>query len=362
MIDAPPVLLSSHDLVGQAAAPEAARAPELAIALLSASPDCVKVLDETGRLVFMSQNGLCAMDIDDPAQVTGQFWWSLWPEAEASKLRAAVARANDGEATRFDAFCPTMKGVPKWWDVTVAPIIAVDGSVSQVLAVSRDVTELKDRNARLEAALAESMMLRREVDHRVKNSLGLVSSLLSLQARAVGAGDAADALRQASVRVRTIASVHDRLHHSADHADMRLDEYLVLLGRDIAVAVGAAATIEMAADMAPLRVHPDGLAPIGLIMSELIGNAAKHGMRDGASCRITVTLTQTDASEGMLVVADDGPGLAQAFDPDTGRGMGLRVVMSMVQKIAGRMTWGRSDTGGALFLVSFPLNGVAPVN
>lgn len=340
---------------------QALPATELAFALLSASPDCVKVLDDAGRLVFMSRNGLCAMGIDDPSQITGHFWWSLWPASETAKLQEAVERANSGQATLFDAYCPTMKGVPKWWEVTVAPILAADHSVTQVLAVSRDITDLRDRTKRLELALAESVMLRHEVDHRVKNSLGIVSSLLTLQARAVGAGAAADALLQAAGRVRTIASVHDHLHIATDHADTRLDEYLQLLCREIATSVGGAASIDIA-QMAPLELHPDSLVPMGLILAELISNAVKHGLQDDAASRISIALTQIDPTQGKLAVADDGPGLPDGFDPDIGRGMGLRVVLSMVQKIGGRLSWGTSDAGGAIFQISFPLAGIMPEN
>jgi len=105
-------------------------------------------------------------------------------------------------------------------------------------------------------------------------------------------------------------------------------------------------------------VHPVGLVPIGLILAEPISNAVNHGMMDDAPSRISEELKRKEPAQGMLVVADDGPGLPDEFDPATGRGMGLRVVKSMEPKMGGHLSWGRSDSGGAVFRVAFPLTDV----
>ena len=326
---------------------------ELALALLAASDDCVKLFAPDGTLDFMSYPGLCAMEIVDFADVTGKYWWSLWPKEETHKLRDAVARANAGLHTRFEAFCPTYRGTPKWWDVAVAPILGGDGTVTQVLALSRDITDFKDRTAKLEQALAESQILRREVDHRVKNSLGIASSLLNIQARSLDDTGAAEALRAAAVRVHTIATVHDRLYHTKNLGELRLDDYLRLLSTDIAASVGNIAVIRCDTDLAPLIVTPDAMVSIGLILAELIGNAVRHGPAGIDVVRINIALRYHEPDLAMLEVSDDGAGLPQGFDPVQSRGIGMQVMMSMAQKIAGQLTFDRSAMGGALVHLSF---------
>ncbi len=344
----PPNLSNALQSGRNPAGPESAvPQSDLAIALLAASKDCVKLFELDGTLAFMSYPGLSAMEIADFADVKGKFWWSLWPEAETDNLRDAVARANAGLHTRFEAFCPTYLGTPKWWDVAVAPILGSDGTVTQVLAMSRDVTDLRDRTAKLEQALAESQLLRREVDHRVKNSLGIVSSLLDIQARSLDGSDAAGALRAAAVRVRTIAAVHDRLYHTSDLSNLRLDGYLRLLCTDIAVSFGTAADIHCDTDLAPLVVSPGAMVSIGLILAELIGNAVRHGQSGADVVRINIALQHPDAALAMLEVSDNGAGLPQGFDPAQSRGIGMQVVMSMAQKIAGELIFDRSALGGA---------------
>jgi PAS domain S-box-containing protein len=113
------------------------------------SPDCIKILDVDGGLQAMNRNGQCAMEIDDFSNVTGKLWPTLWPDAARARVSEAMALALGGGSGHFDAFCPTAKGTPKWWDVLVTPIYGDDGKVSSLLSVSRDITEahraLQDR-------------------------------------------------------------------------------------------------------------------------------------------------------------------------------------------------------------------------
>ncbi len=105
------------------------------------SPDCIKIMDVHGGLQAMNRNGQCAMEIDDFSTVTGRLWPSLWPDATRPLVSAAMASALAGGSGHFDAFCPTAKGTPKWWDVLVTPIFGDDGEVASLLSVSRDITD-----------------------------------------------------------------------------------------------------------------------------------------------------------------------------------------------------------------------------
>lgn len=108
---------------------------------LENSPDCVKVLDTEGRLTYMNYNGTCIMEVDDFNTLKNKSWWDLWPEGSKEDVRGAVAKALKGETAQFQAFCPTAKGTPKWWDVMVSPVASANGFISQLISVSRDITE-----------------------------------------------------------------------------------------------------------------------------------------------------------------------------------------------------------------------------
>ncbi len=118
-----------------------ADATALTLAMLRNSPDCVKLLNIEGRISFMSENGMCAMEIDNPDQIAGKTWWDLWPQESRGNLQASFERARDGEEVTFAGACPTAKGDLRDWQVSITPVVEMDGKITSILAVSRDVTQ-----------------------------------------------------------------------------------------------------------------------------------------------------------------------------------------------------------------------------
>lgn len=147
------------------------------LSLLSASYDCIKIIDRDGSLQLMNANGQSLMEVDDFCALQGGRWPSLWPEESRPLVEAAMATALDGKPARFTAFCPTAKGTPKWWDVSVSPVLDAEGGVTQIVSISRDITE--------ERRLSDSYrLLTQELSHRIKNLFTLANGLISLAAAA----------------------------------------------------------------------------------------------------------------------------------------------------------------------------------
>lgn len=112
-------------------------------AMLASSLDCVKVIGLDGNLEFISELGRDLLEVSPDAVLIGQAWAALWPEETRGSVIAALADAGAGKVVRFDGFCPTARGTPKWWDVVVSPMRATDGRIAAFLSVSRDITEQK---------------------------------------------------------------------------------------------------------------------------------------------------------------------------------------------------------------------------
>ena len=120
--------------------------------LMDASPFCVEILDISGRVLHISTAGLKARGIDDLGTVLGHKWGRLWSAQSLPDIELALARAICGEVTSFTAYCQTVKGTPKWLEVTVSPILDTDGGfekMGQILAVSQDITKRKRAEDRL---------------------------------------------------------------------------------------------------------------------------------------------------------------------------------------------------------------------
>ena len=148
------------------------------LSVLNGSTDCIKILRLDGTLEFMNANGICLMEIDDFAPLRGKSWVSLWPEESRHLLVDALDNARQGGHSRFEAPCPTAKGTPKYWDVSVSPVNE-PGGAQWFVSISRDITERVLGVRSLDAALQEQKHLsealeqhREMLEGRIEEALG----------------------------------------------------------------------------------------------------------------------------------------------------------------------------------------------
>ena len=336
--------------------------------VLDASPDCIKIIELDGALSFMNRNGRCAMEIDSFDAVSGALWPELWPEENRPRVAAAVAAAGQGRPTRFEAFCPTAKGSPRWWDVSVAPVPGADGQPAHIVSISRDVTDRVVREQAIsqheqelerlalsqaaslqekERLLQEKDLLMREVDHRVKNSLAIVRSILNVQSRSTADDAVRQALRRAAQRVGTIAAIHERLYRDSV-GELEMCGYLHDLCRDLESSVGEGRDVRIDVACAPTHVGADIATVMGLVVSELVTNAIRHAFGE-AGGTIRVGLKEEDGRR-CLTVHDDGRGLPEGFEASKGGGLGMRVVSAYVRQHG--WTLEATNDGGACFCIT----------
>ncbi|KQT12604.1 hypothetical protein ASG40_19925 [Methylobacterium sp. Leaf399] len=128
--------------------------------ILSASPDCIKVLNLDGRLTFMNEPGQRVMEIDDFLTIAGTAWHRFWTGPYAAQAQAAVSKASTGGVGRFEGWADTLKGVPRYWEVVVSPIKGLDGRPERLLAVSRDQTDAYRAGRRQDALTSLGERLR----------------------------------------------------------------------------------------------------------------------------------------------------------------------------------------------------------
>ncbi len=140
------------DTNSQAAVAETMIVTDIGAAIFESSNDCVKMLDRDGHLLSMNKNGQCMMEIDDFLVVEGLPWTSVWPAESSGAIRHALGEARAGRTGHFEAFCPTAKATPKWWDVIVTPVVDGAGRLEKILAISRDITDVRRANEQLRAS------------------------------------------------------------------------------------------------------------------------------------------------------------------------------------------------------------------
>jgi len=120
--------------------------------IVDGSPDCLAILTPDARLKQMTPQGLRLMEVEDFSSIANADWFAFWRGEDQAAARRAVAAALDGSAGRFQGYCPTRAGTPKWWDVIVMPIAGANGATERLLSVARDITEVKNAEGKLTAA------------------------------------------------------------------------------------------------------------------------------------------------------------------------------------------------------------------
>jgi two-component sensor histidine kinase len=213
-------------------------------------------------------------------------------------------------------------------------------------ALARDETLLHQKDELIE----QQAVLSQESDHRFLNGLQMIVSLLSLQSRAATNAEVASQLATAADRVAAIGRIHRRLHSLNGVEVFALKPYIEDLCGDLALMLSAEhPKRSIVVDGIEIK-QPGGTAiPLGFIANELITNAVKYGIG-----RITVSLEAHPPKGYALTVANEGPGLSDGFDPAARKGLGMKIIRSLVDRIGGELRIGRGDNDqGAQFTVLF---------
>jgi two-component sensor histidine kinase len=200
--------------------------------------------------------------------------------------------------------------------------------------------ELRNALAEVESSLNDKAVLLRELHHRVKNSLQVITSLLSLQASRVKNPDVRGLFRDCQYRVRAIALVHQRLSSSARLVSIDLGVYFQQLVNDLHrsyyIGTGEIRSLVVAD---PVMMSLDHLVPCALIVNELTCNSFKYAFLDRPSGQVRVELHRID-DHFHLTVADDGVGIDAAAALERTDGIGLQIVRSLVDQLSGKLVWG----------------------
>lgn len=239
-----------------------AHSRDMLATVLDQSEDCVKILDPDGRVDFMNRNGRRSMEIDDFSLVAGQAWETLWPDEAAKDIRDSMRDALAGQSSRFEAFCPTATGTPKWWDVQVSPVRDEQGEVLAILSVSRDVTERHQ-------AMESLHTMAHEMRHRLRNAYAVSGAIALASGREdTDHGDFAEALAQ---RLNSLSAVQGSL------IDPGEGEQLPRLVARIVQAYDRDGTLIRCDDLPAVELGEQAVRLLALVLGELATNSLKHG-------------------------------------------------------------------------------------
>ena len=213
--------------------------------------------------------------------------------------------------------------------------------------------ERERHERRLTAALEKQQFLLKEMNHRVKNSLSMVASMLNLQARDHANPELTGHLSEAANRIAAIGKFYDRLSYGADVERMDIGQYVSAICKDLNENVGQC---EIVTDLVDgIFVETDRAIAIALIVNELITNAAKYAYSNEVGGKIFVKVGRDNPDAFTISVRDEGDGLARDFDLHKAKGLGMRIVAAFASQLNANISV-RSQDIGAEFVITVPLN------
>jgi two-component sensor histidine kinase len=233
-----------------------------------------------------------------------------------------------------------------------------EGELETVLISLVDIKQRVIAEQQLRASNVEKEALLKEIHHRVKNNLQIISSLLNLQSSQLKDPEIVDIFRESQNRVRAMALIHEKLYRSDNLASISFDEYIHDLGHSLLqVYKKENKRIQLTIQADPIALDIEKAIPCGLIVNELITNSLKHGFADQKLGEpekedwIKIELTSISNNRVHLCVSDNGPGFAPQVDLYRTKTLGLQLVNSLVRQLEGNLVFG--NQAGARIEIEF---------
>lgn len=274
-------------------------------------------------------------------------WEGLLHAEDLPRWRARLEEHFLGQAPYFDCESRLRHKGGGWvWVHDLGQLVSRtgDGRPWMMSGAHSDVTARKQAEEELRRALEEKEVLLREVHHRVKNNLQVISSLLHLKCQSVEDRAMQAVLDDTQMRVRSMALLHENLYRTGKMDRVECESYLANLCGRIAYTLDTGKTgisLKTAVWPADLTIDLDQAAPCGLIITELVTNACKHAFPDGRRGEVRVEMKEQDG-EITLTVRDNGAGLPEDVDVESGRTLGLDLVRGFAQQMRAKLRWERS--------------------
>jgi PAS domain S-box-containing protein len=314
--------------------------------ITDAMRDVVTQTDLEGNVQYVSPSIAQVLGYR-PEDVLGQPVFGRVHPDDRDRVRATLGAAvYNRTGGRLEFRYLHADGRVLWLEAVGSLLIDSGGKVTGAVIGTRDITERKRVEEQITTSLREKEVLLKEIHHRVKNNLQVISSLLSLQSEHINDEEIRRALKESQNRVRSMAIIHQRLYQSGNLAEINFGGYIKELCSQLFRSYGASSrqiNLSTTADEVALGV--DKAIPCGIILNELVSNSLKYAFPNDQGGTISVELRMREAAIELLV-SDDGVGLPAGFDYRTAESLGLKLVHMLVEQIMGTLTQNAEHPAG----------------
>ncbi|WP_424096837.1 sensor histidine kinase [Moorena producens] len=313
------------------------------------------LLQPDGTLLEANQTALNFSGLT-PSEIVGKPFWQIqwWTQSTQTEnsLKNAIAQAANGEFVRYQGSVLGLQGQVITMEFSVKPLRDENGNIVLLILEGRDISD----RIRAEAATNEAQhkdILLKEIHHRVKNNLQIVSGLLYLQSRYIDDESILDILCESRNRLQVMALIHEKLYGSKNLTQIDFQDYIQSLTKDL---LGSYACTNnpprIKVNFVQTFLDIDRAITCGLIINELVSNALKHAFPEEDGGKIIVDFKCCEDNYFELIVSDNGLGIREGIDLDNPKTLGLRLVHTLATKqLKGEVELDTSH--GVMFKIKF---------
>jgi len=319
---------------------------------ITSTRDCVSLTDLNDRVLFVNDAFLSTYGFPEE-QLLGQDIAIVRPEEAATDEHAAIRQKTLTGGWYGELINRRADGSQFPVELWTSVVRNDEGEPVAMVGVARDITARKIAEEELRSSLREKEVLLKEIHHRVKNNLQVISSLLSLQSEYLEDPEMVRAFKESQNRVKSMALIHEKLYQSRNLAEIDFADYLRELTTQLLRSFGIGAHgVYLNVNASRVLLAVDRAIPCGIIVNELVTNALKYAFPDGREGHIDVDLFLVDDDRIRLTVRDDGVGFPAHIDVQSTESLGLTLVRMLAEQVQGTLIM-QPHGPGTEFIMTF---------
>jgi PAS domain S-box-containing protein len=269
----------------------------------------------------------------------------------AKKMKKSLETREPPFGTEFEHRIVRRDGMTRYVAIQIRVIPTTESEGAYIYGTVQDITDRKITEEKLKESLEEKEMLLKEIHHRVKNNLMVISSLLNLQSQYIKDKESLDIFRESQNRAKSMALIHERLYRSTDLKKIDFGEYIHTLANDLFhTYVTDPSRIKLNMNLENVMVDINTTVPLGLILNELVTNSMKYAFPEGKEGEIDIEFHKQE-DNFILIVSDTGVGFPEGLDFRNTDSLGLQLVNNLVSQIDGEITLDNNQ--GTEFKITF---------
>lgn len=316
--------------------------------VLNSLPDLITILDINHKVIWMNNAMADRLKVSPDSALGYKCFEAVHKTKEPIAGCPHQKLIRDGKEHTGEVYEKNLDG---YFLVTAAPIKDESGNILGDVHIARDITQRKNVEKKLEKSLNEKEMLIKEIHHRVKNNLMIISSLLSIQANYIKDKEIKNIFKESQSRARSMALIHEKLYKNSNHEKIDFGSYIKELINELFRTYSdqpGRAYLDLEIDNYELDVN--AAIPLGLVINELVSNSLKHAFPDDRTGTVKVEFHKEN-NEFVLTLSDDGVGLPEGFKIENANSMGLILVKNLVDQVDGVLELERKP--GTKFIIRF---------